>query len=364
MLFKNQKSRILEYNKKTDEKTIRFDKGSPSPAIFSLPIGDLDEVVSNLIIKHPAQPYEKLLDQIITIEQETNDIFLQQNQIAITNGVLSGLFMVLPLLLNANGKVIVNDLCFEGTTSLIKSLNLYPLSVDYRNSVLLEKTIRESKAKVLFLNSPENPSGKIYDETFLNFLSYLVKKYDLIVISDEVNNQKIYSPYSYIPPSRFLPIKKIIVLNSFTKNYFLPGIRLGWVTAEKNLINKINDIYAISQVGINYPSQIIASYIIKNFSIEIKTYRNTLAIKKTVMEKTLKKYGLDYLQPVMAGTVVFVKTGFDSQNFSKKLLLNYNIGSIPGILFGRKWNRWMRLGFGSVSEKEIVNGITTIAKLV
>lgn len=340
--------------------TVRFDKGSPSPLLYMLSsLKRFDFFVTT----SPTTVYKQLIDVILDIELKTNNRILRRNQIAITNGVLAGLFIVLPLLLNRNGKIIINDLCFEGTTSLIKTLNMIPVTTDYTNKIAMENAVKKSYSRVMFINSPENPSGKIYDEEFLIFVSYLTKKYGIIVISDEVNNQKIYPPYKFISPSKFIPANNLIVLNSFTKNYFLSGIRLGWITGNKNFIKKINNIILISQVGINYPSQIIATFIIKNFMKEINDYKNILYNKKICMENALNKYGLPFMQPVMAGTVIFVKTNINSVNLSNNLLNRYNIGVIPGILFGRKWSKWIRLGFGCVSDKNIENGIKNISKI-
>ncbi len=368
MIFTPRQSKIIELNRKTNATTIRFDKGSPSVYLFSgknkRKIGYLNRTLLQSVGIHPTQSERQLMRQIIDIERVTNTRTLNESQLTLTNGALSGLYFLLPLLLSRKGRIIVNDLCFEATVSLIESLNLIPVPVDYSDVKSLEKNIAAANAKILFLNSPENPSGKIYDATFLECLGYLAKKYGLIVISDEVNNQKIYPPHTYTPPCLYIPDKNLIVLNSFTKNYFLPGIRLGWITAEKNLISRMYNLTAIAQVGINYPSQIIASYVIRYMSKEIRTIKQSLLRKKLLMERELSARKIPYMNPVMAGSVIFVNTGKNSMKLSRFLREHYNIGSIPGVLFGKKWSKWMRLGFGCVSDSEIKKGISILAKIL
>lgn len=363
MIFKNQISQILTINNKVNDSTIRFDKGSPSPNIFlSSHQKELSQMMA-IVTKHPTAYYEPLITEIIKIEKKTSDWKLQKENIALTNGVLSGLFSVLGLISNQGNKVIINDLCFEGTSTLLDAIRLIPVRVDFNNKYALNKTILKSKAKVLILNSPENPSGKIYDQDFLVYLGFLAKKYNLLIISDEVNNQKVYTPYKFIPPCQFIPKSNLIVLNSFTKNYFLPGIRLGWIAAKPETIKKINNLNTVSQVTINYPSQMIAYFVLKNYQREIEGYKEILFDKKLFMEKELVENNFIYMNPVMAGSVVFVKINQDGRNLSEVLLKKYNIGTIPGILFGKKWNQWLRLGFGAVSKEEIAKGLKIISKM-
>lgn len=368
MIFNQVTTKILEINKKAAEvSAIRFDKGSPSPRFTSFldktKTDKLLSTLSDLINTYPREEgFPPLIDLIQEIELRVSQRKVKKDEICLTNGVLSGLFYVLASLLHQKDTVILNNVSFEGFDSVINALGLTSVRVDIENKTKLEKAIKKSETKVLILNSPENPSGKIYQKESLLLLDSIAKKYNVLIISDEVNNQNIHQPYTFVPPNQYISNKHLITINSFSKNYFLPGIRLGWIIADKSIIKKVRNIFSVSQVGIGYPSQVLGYAMVKSLDSEVKAYRKKLLLKKQLMEKVLKKEDFTFLYPVMAGSVFFTHTNVNSQILADHLLNTYKIAVIPGICFGEKWKNWLRLGFGAVSDEEIKTRIPMIKK--
>lgn len=366
MIFNHVAIKILDFNKKAKQiSAVRFDKGSPSPIIPSsvhkLLLKEFTESINGFLNNYPHEEgFNPLIDLIQKIELTTNRRRVDKNQICLTNGALSALFYLLASLLNKKDAVILNDLSFEGFTSVIKTLGLNSICVNFGNKRELENYVKRLRPKVLILNSPENPSGKIYQEDFLRFLGFLAKKYNLLIVSDEVNNQNVYSPYTFMSPSLYIPSRYLVTINSFSKNYFLPGLRLGWIVSDKNIIRKINNILITSQVGVSHILQIIAYTVIARYEREIEKYKKGLEKKKIHVEKVLVREGIKFLKPVMAGSVFFIYVDVDSQKLANYLLNKHRIAVIPGTYFGKKWKKWIRLGFGTVSNKDIKEKIPLI----
>jgi aspartate/methionine/tyrosine aminotransferase len=200
----------------------------------------------------------------------------------------------------------------------------------------------------------------MYKEEFLEFINSLAKKYNPLVVSDEVNNQNVYPPYKFISPSNFINSDRLISVNSFSKNYFLPGVRLGWVIAREEITKKIKNAMAVSQVSINCPSQVIAYSIVENCKEELTLFKKELQDKKNEGEKILKENDISCLQPVTGGTVFFIETEVNSEKLVNHLLNYCKVGAIPGIYFGEKWKNWLRVGFGAVSSSDFKKAISSI----
>ncbi|MCR4329779.1 MAG: pyridoxal phosphate-dependent aminotransferase [Candidatus Roizmanbacteria bacterium] len=311
-------------------------------------------------IHPPIDGFKPLIQVIQSIERNSNNRRVQNKNIALTNGVLSSLFYLLLIITNTGDPIIVNCIVFEGILTLLKSLRLKPIMVSFQNTFQLEVALKKTGAKVLILNSPENPSGKIFDKYFLSKLNTLARTYKITVISDEVNNQRIYSPFEWIAPSQYIDLSRLVTLNSVTKNFYLPGVRLGWMVANEQLIKKYKKIIAVSQVAIGMPQQILAYEQLKKNNNKLTKSLQELQNKKKYMERILQIEKLEYLAPVQAGSVFFINLRTNATVLNEKLLRESRVSFIPGIYFGNKWKNWGRFGFGAVTKKEIKKGLCII----
>jgi len=363
MILEPQSIKILKINKRAgDIRAIRLDKGSPS-FDFELNVDtkSLVKRILRMVSSYPSEEgYPELIKLIQEIESKINHRDVNANNICLTNGALSGLFFAFASLFDKKDIVLINELSFEGFTSVLSTLGLIPKVVNYDNFEAIEKIVKESNIKAVILNSPENPSGKMYKEEFLEFINSLAKKYNPLVVSDEVNNQNVYPPYKFISPSNFINSDRLISVNSFSKNYFLPGVRLGWVIAREEITKKIKNAMAVSQVSINCPSQVIAYSIVENCKEELTLFKKELQDKKNEGEKILKENDISCLQPVTGGTVFFIETEVNSEKLVNHLLNYCKVGAIPGIYFGEKWKNWLRVGFGAVSSSDFKKAISSI----
>lgn len=370
MIFNSEQIKILNINKRSKEAgAIRFDKGSPSPSIpgkwDKATISSLTAQLSGNINSYPDEKgYQPLLDLIKKIEFFTNGLRLKNEEIVLTNGALSGLFYTFGTFFNRGDSVVINELSFEGFTSILKTLGLKIVTADFSNPSSIEKAIKKSKPKAIIINNPENPSGKMYDENFLKFINQISRERDLLVISDEVNNQNVYPPFKFISPSKHISRDRLILINSFSKNYFLSGVRVGWIVAKTKFMDKLKSVVSVSQVAISMPSQIVVYSLINSYQKQRLEFKKKLLQNKKVGEKNLNNLGMEYLKPITGGSVFFVNVGMDSEKLSKLLLEKYKIGVVPGGYFGAKWKNWVRIGFGAVTEKEINKNLPIIAKVL
>ena len=112
-----------------------------------------------------------------------------------------------------------------------------------------------SNTKMIVLNSPNNPTGKIIREREIDDILKLARKNDIFVLSDEV-----YSMYSYIPYKSILDFgyDKSIMVSSFSKSHAMTGFRVGYAISSKDIIDRISKIQAIAITSVAEPMQYAA----------------------------------------------------------------------------------------------------------
>jgi aminotransferase len=157
---------------------------------------------------------------------------LDRRNVAIVSGATEGLAIVMHLIAFQQN-VGLMPLYWSNYKGVIRNAGGNPVVValfeaDYKiNFREVEKQIREKKITSLLLNFPNNPSGDVLTEKEMSGLAELAEKLDLVLISDEVYN---FIRYKGEPQSMlaFAP-KRTVVVSSASKEYLIPGARVGYV---------------------------------------------------------------------------------------------------------------------------------------
>ncbi len=198
-------------------------------------------------------------------------------------------------------------------------------SVEQINNTINENT------KMIILNYPNNPTGKVLTEDMIEKIMFIAKDHDLYVLSDE-----IYEYYSREDLNRKQVwthnYEKSIVTKSFSKSYAMTGYRIGWVIAEPSIIEKMSKLQALSLTNVSEPIQYVALQAIMAFEAE---NINIIRSRLDALVKIAKDIGLEFIEPDGA-MYLFAKTkykNFDATKFSEKLL-EHGVAIAPGEGFG------------------------------
>lgn len=357
-----QTHKIINFNKKAESipGCIRFDKGSagfPNKHFLIALRSILKDIKNRHLGYAPAQGLLELRKKISNLEYSVNKRKIAPNRILITQGALPGLFLSLFYICKPGDEVLINNVHFEGFDNLLNSIGVKEKLCDFESSQFIKAAVGP-KTKAILFNSPENPTGKIYSLNKIKQLAKIAKRNNLWIISDEVNNQIVYEkPYQCIPGQLS---KRLISLNSFSKNYFLQGLRLGWLIGPSDVVSELSKLQSSFQVSVDIIAQLAAVKMLDSLSKpEYLKYLKILKSKRDLMAKYLKETNLRFSIPA-GGTNFFVAIDTPSEKFSRFLLKKYKTASIPGIYFGKFGEGFLRLGFGAVSNKEIERGCKKI----
>jgi aspartate aminotransferase len=357
---------IVEINEQADQihDCIRFDKGSskfPFPEEFLSHIDSIKGQIRGNYFYYPATGGERVLKEQIVKVEATNNRSVSPNNTVITHGGMSGLFTIFDVLTKPHDEVIVSDYCFEGFSGLCTHFNLVLKRVNLSHAHEVEKAIT-SQTRVILVNSPENPTGKVYSKIELDNLLHIAEKHDLWLISDEVMHRIVYDGCAWY--SCPMKSKKIIIVNSFSKTWFIPGIRVGWVaTTDSDLASKFGHVLSLQSGGVNLFGQLFMAELLAkvNYEVLLQKRLQILSERKAFFETTLNRYKMTYLHQVQGGMNFYLNLQKNSKIITKKLLKKAGVAIIPGYLFEGRDSCYARVGFGAVTEKEIAEGIKRIA---
>ncbi len=228
----------------------------------------------------------------------------------------------------------------------------------------LEKLIT-NRTKAIILNTPNNPTGTCLTKETLESIATIAKKYDLLIISDD-----IYTIFSYEEP--FVPItslegmrERTITIGSFSKDYAMTGWRIGYILAEPYIINIIKDINennvftapSISQQAAIHALKLrkeIQPPLIKEF--KTRTFAAYERLKQLKNVSILPPKGTFYLFPNIKAT------GLTSQEVANKILEEAHVLVLSGTSFGDNGEGYIRIAV-TVGEDKINEAFNRIARM-
>jgi aspartate aminotransferase len=220
----------------------------------------------------------------------------------------------------------------------------------------IEKTIN-ANTKMIVLNYPNNPTGKVLAPKIQDQIISLAEKNDLYVLSDEIYSEYAFSEWKSVLANRY---KKSIITQSFSKSYAMTGFRIGYTVADPQVIEKMTKLQALCLTNVAGPIQYAALK-----ALEEKTSGNVKSIKSKLNTLTAeaKKMDLEFAVPDGA-MYLFAKVNkpdFDSVEFANKLL-DYGVAVAPGSGFGN-YREFIRIS-ACQNEKKLIEGMKILDEVL
>ena len=198
----------------------------------------------------PAFGTPALLDAIVAkLKRENNVYHITPAQIMVTPGAKWAIFATLAALLEPGDDVLILDPSWVSYAPMILLHRANPVRValpgddHFRLTAdLLERHVTP-RSKVLMVNSPNNPTGRVLTRAEIDAIVYVARQHDLYVISDEIYEHIIYDDHvHYSLGAEPGMAERTIIVNGFSKAYAMTGWRLGWLAGPEPIV-KLARIY-------------------------------------------------------------------------------------------------------------------------
>ena len=210
------------------------------------------------------------------------------------------------------------------------------------------------KRAMVVVNTPHNPDGTCLTGDDIAEVASSLRSDDVLVLDF------VYDAYCFDRAPPVLPswvvesLNPVILVNSVSKRYGLPGLRAGWMSARPDHLERPKTVVAQCTLGISAAShQIVEAIWSKDPPFEEMRRRRELCFG------VLERAGLDFLRSE-GGLACLVNVSADSFEFLERLVENYQISLLPGGVFGSQHCKRMRISYGYPEETivRVVNAVS------
>ncbi len=284
--------------------------------------------------------FREALAQHVSKNFEVN---IKQENITVNPGARFGIFTAITTLLNPGNELIVIEPAWPAYKDCalhagvkVRTINT-TLENNWEPSIeQIEQTIN-SNTKIIALNYPNNPTGKVLPEKLQDKIVSLAIKNNLYILSDE-----IYSQYAFVNWKSILcyNYEKSIVTQSFSKSHAMTGFRIGYTITHPDIVDKMSKFEALCLTSISEPVQYVA---MKALEADTTDNTNTVQQRLELLSKKAREMNLDFVVPDGA-MYLFAKVnqeGFDGVQFANNLL-DEGLAVAPGEGFGN-YKKFIRL---------------------
>ena len=274
--------------------------------------------------------------------QKRTGIHTTPNNVIITPGGQAGLFAAHVALANQGDTGLIIDPFYATYPTTLRSagLNLRIVKTIPEDNFIpsMDELTKNAKgAKTLLINSPNNPTGTVYDQATLLEISKVAIDNDLWVISDEVYDTQIWVGKHISIRSLPNMENRTTVIGSMSKSHAMTGSRLGWVVAPEYVVEKLSDLACNTNYGVPGFIQDAGLYALTQMPDIEKIVAEPFNRRRKIAQKIVKEYPDIKVHPSLGGMYLMIDiraTGLNGVEFSKALLIARSIAVMPGESFG------------------------------
>jgi LL-diaminopimelate aminotransferase len=292
-----------------------------------------------------------------------------EKEVAPLIGSKEGIAHIALCLLNPGDIALITDPgypVYSIGTSLVGGIPYY-LPISPRNSFLpdldnIPANILE-KAKILWLNYPNNPTGAVADLKFFDKAVQFAKKHNICILHDGPYSEVAFDGYTPVSFLQAEGAKEVgIEFHSLSKTYNMTGWRIGMAVGNAAMINALKTVKSNIDSGIPQAIQYAAIEALNGPQDCIKEHNAIYQQRRDLIVDTLNKMGLEAIPP-KASLYIWAKVpnGYSSVEFATDLLDKVGVVVIPGIGYGHNGEGYVRLSV-TIADALLLKGLSRMAQ--
>lgn len=268
-----------------------------------------------------------------------------EKHITVTCGATEAMVATMLALVDPDEEVIVFEPFYEnygpdailsGATPRYVKLN----APDWEFNPEELKAAFNNKTRAIIINTPHNPTGKVFRKEELELIAGLCQKHGVLAITDEIYEHILYDDAKHIAMATLPGMEDLTVtINSLSKTYSVTGWRVGWAIAHEDLTLPIRKVHDFLTVGAPAPLQRSGAAAVNLSDKFYQELKEEYKERRTVMLDILDQVGIPYFRPQGAYYAFcdISKFGFkDDLAITKHLVREVGVAVVPGSSFFRK----------------------------
>lgn len=276
------------------------------------------------------------------------------------------IYLAMQAVLNRGEEVLIHEPAWLSYQEQVRLCGAVPRFIPYDCAVEDFPQHFSDKTRLIVLNNPNNPSGRLYTEDELKTLHDLCRPKGIYILVDEAYSDFILDA-KFASMARVVPDKDgILVVNSLSKNMGMSGWRVGYIIATPRLIQAI---LRLNQHVITCAPTILLLYMARYFDDVIATtlpqVREVVA-KRERLGRFIDRLGL---QRLPGSCTFYFFVGIDpfpgtDIELALHLLFHHQISTAPGSAYGASTKRFLRISIGTESEERIHDALSVIQEVI
>lgn len=284
------------------------------------------------------------------------------SEITITVGATEALFTTITACVDPGDEVIVLEPFYDSYVASIEMAGgkAVPVTMHAPNFSVKEselEAVASSKTKMIIVNNPHNPSGKVWEKSELEMISRFAVKHDLLVISDEVYEFLLFDGAKHYPLALFPGMyERTFTISSAGKTFGLTGWKTGWICAPGTLSNAARLVHQYVTFSVATPLQEAVAVGLKQLESYLPVFQKTYVEKRDFFYAGLKKLGFEFSIP--RGTYFMMvpirsKTQLTDVEYAMELVKTYQVATVPPSAFylkSKEGHEYLRFCFAKKEE--------------
>lgn len=358
-IFLKAKSMELE-----GKKIIHMEVGEPDFLPPPIVKKALEEVFDKGFLKYgQAKGMPSFRDALARYASKKFDANILQENIMVSPGARFSIFTAITTLLNPGEELIIIEPAWPAYKDCALNAGIKVRTISTTLDGKWEPAIEQIKkminvnTKMIVLNYPNNPTGKILPEKLQDEIVNLAIENNIYILSDEIYSQYAFKKWKSILCYNY---DKSIITQSFSKSHAMTGFRIGYAIADSKIIDTLSKLEALCMTNVSEPIQYIA---MRALEADITNNTNTIQTRLEVLTQKAKEMNLDFVVPDGA-MYLFAKVnkdGFNGVQFVNSLL-EKGVAVAPGEGFG-EYKNFIRIS-ACQNEKILMEGMNILGNMI
>ncbi len=322
----------------------------------------------------PSQGIMSMKQNIAEIEKQYYGLeWNPMTEITVTAGATEGLYCAIHAFIEPGDEVVMFEPFYDAYQADVILAGGVPKYVtlkkpDFTFDVEDIKNAISNKTKMIIVNTPHNPTGKMYSKEELEIISKIAIENDLLVLSDEVYEFLTYGEKKHIPTASIQGMKdRTITISSTGKTFGMTGWKIGYICASPEITEAIRGVHQWTTFAVNTPGQHAMAYGFSQMQSYLPSFQKEYKSKRDLMLEELDKtqfkahaaYGSYFIMVDVPDTFV------DDVDCATKLVKDFGVATIPPSIFYGKSDEgktMLRLCFAKKDET-IIDGIRKMGQI-
>jgi aspartate/methionine/tyrosine aminotransferase len=265
-----------------------------------------------------------------------------EREITVCCGATEGMIAALLAVTNPGDEVIIFEPYYEnyGPDTLLcdarrKLVQLRPPDWSFDPDEL--RRAFTPKTKAIILNSPNNPTGKVFTRAELELIAGLCQEFDTLAITDEIYEHILFDETSHEPISTLPGMReRTVLVNSMSKTYSVTGWRVGFVLAAADLTESIRKVHDFLTVGAAAPLQQAGVVALNLAASYYEKLRTEYQKRRDFLLERLERAGFRCYRPSGAYYIMTDISSFgfsDDVSFVRHMIERVGVAAVPGSSF-------------------------------